>query len=121
MTEPNLPIGQRSLPPAGWYPDPDGQQRWWDGTRWGQLAQHARVLRADRNGMGTAGFILALVSILINPLALVALPMSAVGLTRAKAGEATNKGTALAGLLISGAICALWILILILSAIGSAV
>lgn len=24
-----------SLPPAGWYPDPEGAQpRWWDGTRW---------------------------------------------------------------------------------------
>ncbi|MGH8920092.1 MAG: DUF2510 domain-containing protein, partial [Acidimicrobiales bacterium] len=25
-----------SLPPAGWYPDPEGRQswRWWDGNRW---------------------------------------------------------------------------------------
>src|SRR5690625_5156947 len=23
-----------SHPPAGWYPQPDGSQRYWDGTRW---------------------------------------------------------------------------------------
>lgn len=22
------------LPPAGWYPDPQGNQRYWDGARW---------------------------------------------------------------------------------------
>lgn len=24
--------------PPGWYPDQNGQQRWWDGTQWGQVA-----------------------------------------------------------------------------------
>jgi hypothetical protein len=30
-----------SLPPAGWYADPDGsaQQRWWDGTQWTEHRQ----------------------------------------------------------------------------------
>ncbi|WP_372443460.1 DUF4870 domain-containing protein [Rhabdothermincola sediminis] len=26
-------------PPPGWYPDPTGQLRWWDGQQWGQAAQ----------------------------------------------------------------------------------
>ena len=26
------------LPPPGWYPDPYGQPRWWDGTAWGAAA-----------------------------------------------------------------------------------
>ena len=34
--------GQRAggnAPPPGWYPDPhSGQQRWWDGAQWGQIA-----------------------------------------------------------------------------------
>jgi hypothetical protein len=30
------PAGQA---PAGWYPDPNGQLRWWDGQQWGQVAQ----------------------------------------------------------------------------------
>ncbi|MFN7148705.1 MAG: DUF2510 domain-containing protein [Microthrixaceae bacterium] len=25
-------------PPPGWYQDPDGVTRWWDGTQWGQAA-----------------------------------------------------------------------------------
>jgi TM2 domain-containing membrane protein YozV len=24
-------------PPAGWYPNTQGQQQWWDGHRWGQV------------------------------------------------------------------------------------
>ncbi len=27
--------------PAGWYDDGSGQQRWWDGTQWGQYASQA--------------------------------------------------------------------------------
>jgi uncharacterized Tic20 family protein len=29
------PTGQA---PPGWYPDQQGQMRWWDGSQWGQLA-----------------------------------------------------------------------------------
>jgi hypothetical protein len=29
------PTGQQPLgPPPGWYPDPTGGVRWWDGTQW---------------------------------------------------------------------------------------
>lgn len=27
-----------SAPPPGWYPDPTGAQRWWDGWQWGPAA-----------------------------------------------------------------------------------
>jgi hypothetical protein len=32
---------ERSLsatPPPGWYPQPDGSSRWWDGTSWSRPA-----------------------------------------------------------------------------------
>ena len=32
MTEPTAPV------PAGWYPDPTGAIRWWDGAAWGPAA-----------------------------------------------------------------------------------
>jgi uncharacterized Tic20 family protein len=32
------PGASAPLPPAGWYPDPLGQSRWWDGTQWGVAA-----------------------------------------------------------------------------------
>lgn len=34
MTDPNQPTT-----PAGWYPDGQGGQRWWDGTRWTEHTQ----------------------------------------------------------------------------------
>jgi uncharacterized Tic20 family protein len=36
VTEQQQPTGQT---PPGWYPDPNGQMRWWDGQQWGQPAQ----------------------------------------------------------------------------------
>ncbi|MFZ4517391.1 MAG: DUF4870 domain-containing protein [Microthrixaceae bacterium] len=33
---------QQSTPP-GWYQDPTGATRWWDGTQWGQAAPPAQV------------------------------------------------------------------------------
>lgn len=35
--------------PAGWYPDDRGQQRWWDGQRWGVVAQPALVVHRSKD------------------------------------------------------------------------
>ena len=41
------------LPPAGWYPDRDGQRRWWDGTGWTQhAAAAAATLTSGAPGAG---------------------------------------------------------------------
>jgi hypothetical protein len=37
MSDPNQPSA-----PAGWYPDGQGGQRWWDGTRWTEHTQPAQ-------------------------------------------------------------------------------
>ncbi len=39
MSDPNQPGGQST--PAGWYPDGQGGQRWWDGTQWTEHTQPA--------------------------------------------------------------------------------
>lgn len=36
MSEQQQPAGD--LPPPGWYPDPNGERRWWDGQAWGAAA-----------------------------------------------------------------------------------
>ncbi|OLF17930.1 MmpS family transport accessory protein [Actinophytocola xanthii] len=75
----------------------------------------------QRNGLGTAGFVLGLVGLLIAlipllgvlawPLVVLGVIFSAVGIARVRRGAASNKGLAIAGLVVSivglGA-CVLW-------------
>jgi len=47
---------RKDCPPAGWYPQPDGQQRWWDGDQWTQILAPGvppvppTVAKRDRRG-----------------------------------------------------------------------
>lgn len=64
-----------------------------------------------QNGLGTAGFVLGLVGLVFSvvpivgviawPLVVLGLVLSGIGLARARAGRATNKGIAVAGLVCS--------------------
>ena len=37
------------MTPPGWYPDPTGQVRYWDGANWGHLAPQATVVPVRTN------------------------------------------------------------------------
>ena len=64
-----------------------------------------------RNGLGTAGFVLGLLGLVFSPipfvgviawpLVILGLILSLVGLSRARKGLATNKGLAIAGIILS--------------------
>lgn len=41
--------------PAGWYPQPDGRQRWWDGTQWTEHYHDATAPAADAAASSEAG------------------------------------------------------------------
>jgi hypothetical protein len=42
------PLSQSQLPPAGWYPDPQGAGlRWWDGGRWSDHVEAGPVATAS--------------------------------------------------------------------------
>ena len=73
------------------------------------------------NGLGTAGFVVGLIGLLFSflpvigviawPLVILGVIFSAVGISRANKGAATNKGLAIAGLTVSIiglVICILW-------------
>ncbi|NUT51868.1 MAG: DUF4190 domain-containing protein [Saccharothrix sp.] len=77
-----------------------------------------------RNGLGTAGFVLGLVGLVMSPIPLigvVAWPLvilglifSAVGLARVGKGKATNKGLSITGIVVSAlglAVCIAWIFV----------
>lgn len=79
------------------------------------------VPAAPRNGLGTAGFVLGLVGLLIAmipivgiiawPMVILGLIFSIVGFTRARKGLATNKGLSIAGIVLSAIgllVCVLW-------------
>ena len=75
-----------------------------------------------RNGLGTAGFVLGLIGLIFSPipfvgviawpLVIVGLILSLLGLAKARKGEATNKGLAVAGIVLSAiglVICIVWV------------
>jgi hypothetical protein len=77
---------------------------------------------APRNGLGTAGFVLGLIGLVFSfvpivgvvawPLVILGLIFSAIGFSRARSGAATNKGLAIAGVVMSviGLImCIVWV------------
>lgn len=77
---------------------------------------------APRNGMGTAGFVLGLLAAIFSvipivgvvawPLLLVGAPLSSVGIARGGRGVATNRGLAIAGLvlsLVALVFCIVWV------------
>ena len=84
--------------------------------------QMAPAAPAPRNGLGTAGFVLGLIGLIFSPipiigvvawpLVILGLIFSLVGLSRARKGHATNKGQAVAGIVLSAiglVICIVWV------------
>ena len=70
--DPNLPAAQPvpQSPPPGWYPDPRGVTRWWDGQQWGQPAA-ARVAAGggtDPKTMAVLAQVLGILTGLVGPL-----------------------------------------------------
>ncbi len=74
------------------------------------------------NGLGTAGFVVGLIGLVFSfipligvvawPLVILGIVFSAVGIAKASKGRATNKGLAIAGLVVSVVglvICVLWV------------
>jgi hypothetical protein len=77
------------------------------------------------NGLGTAGFVVGIIGLVFSfipiigviawPLVILGIIFSAIGFTRASKGRATNKGLAIAGLVVSivGLVmCILWVAVL---------
>lgn len=76
---------------------------------------------ANRNGLGTAGFVLGLIGLIFSiipvvgiiawPLVILGLIFGTLGVLRVNKGEASNKGLAIAGVVVSAiglVICILW-------------
>ena len=122
LPDPNLPApydtsGYRAAPPA--YPQP----------AYGQPAYGVPIpgypLAGPRNGMGTAALVCGIVAIPLDLtfyggviLGILAIIFGGVGLGRAKRGEATNRGAAMAGLIL-GIVALALLVILIIAAVST--
>jgi hypothetical protein len=97
---PNPTDGGTPQAAPGWYPDPAGSpvQRWWDGTAWSPATQeyapsYVPAVPAIRNTRATAGLVLGIVAMVVDPLgvpAILGIIFSGLGLSRA--GELQRVG-----------------------------
>jgi Domain of unknown function (DUF4190) len=93
--------------PAQAWGSPAPQPSWVAATPSYGMAQ-AR----PENGMGTAALVLGILGLLIcGPLTLLAIIFGAIGLQRANAGRANNRGAALTGLILGIVGAVLWFII----------
>ena len=61
------------IAPAGWYPDANGQQRWWDGAHWGAVAPAvapATPVGTDPRTLAMLAHLLGLLTGFVGPLVL---------------------------------------------------
>ncbi len=86
------------------------------------MTQQSPTVTQPSNGLGTAGFVLGLVGLIFSPIPLIgviAWPLvilgiifSAIGISKVRAGRATNNGLSIAGLVVSViglVICIIWV------------
>lgn len=85
------------------------------------VSPHPAPVTQPSNGLGTAGFVLGLIGLVFSfipviglvawPLVILGIIFSAIGVGRAAKGRATNKGLAIAGLVVSViglVVCVVW-------------
>jgi len=84
---------------------------------------YATAFTSPRNGLGTSGMVLGIIGVVLSIagigalLGILAVIFSSIGLARCKRGEATNRGSAVAGLILG--IVAIF-LVVVLFATGGA-
>jgi uncharacterized protein len=81
-------VEQQPLPPPGWYTDPYGRMRWWDGTQWGAAAPTAGT--TDPRTMAMLAHALGLVAGFIAPLVILLMAGKQDPFVRHNAAEALN-------------------------------
>lgn len=111
----HAPVG----PPAGWYPDPEGQpvMRWWDGTSWREQTQVAAPngtlppssgmqaqTRPYSQGQAVASLVLGIVGVVLPVLGLISLTMGILaivfGSRQMRRATTSGRGMAIAGFVL---------------------
>lgn len=83
--------GPDQSPPPGWYPDPSGQQRWWDGQQWGVYAsQQPSTGGTDPRTMAMLAHLLGIFTGFLGPLVIYLVNGDRDPYVRHHAAEALN-------------------------------
>lgn len=97
----------QNVVPAGWYDDGHGVMRWWDGQQWGPAQPAPLPVRHKFSGVAIAGFVLAVVSVLLFVTQVGAIILAGLAIVFSIAGMADKtrrgRGFAAAGLIIGAA------------------
>lgn len=120
MSDPGTP--QPSSPPPGWYPDPSGQNRWWDGQQWGIAASSsgspAVAGASDERSMATLAQVLAIFTGFLGPLVIYLVVKDDQPFAKHHAAEALNfQITVTIAAIVSGILMLLLIGFLLLPAV----
>ena len=104
-----------SNPPPGWYPDPSGQQRWWDGQQWGQAAGPPPTSSTDPKTMAMLAHALAIVAGFLAPLIIYLVYGNQDPFIRHHSAESLNfQITVLLAVLVSAALICVFVGIILL-------
>jgi uncharacterized protein len=79
--------------PAGWYPQPDGSQRYWDGAAWTSHVSAGAV--GDDKALAVLAHVLNVVATVIGPLVIYLVKRDESVFVRSHATEALNFGITL--------------------------
>jgi uncharacterized Tic20 family protein len=84
--------GAPAQPAAGWYPDPSGQMRWWDGAAWGAAAPMAGPARSgtEPRTMAMLAHLLGIFTGFLGPLVIYLTSAKEDPFVRHHAAEALN-------------------------------
>lgn len=78
-------------PAPGWYPDPQGQLRWWDGQQWGVVAPARPVGGGgDERNLATLAQVLAIFTGFLGPLVIYLMARDDQPFVKHHAAEALN-------------------------------
>jgi uncharacterized protein len=77
-------------PTPGWYTDPQGQLRWWDGEQWGVAAPNQGGGTSDEKNLATLAQVLAIFTGFLGPLVIYLMARDDQPFAKHHAAEALN-------------------------------
>ena len=97
--------------PAGWYPQPDGQQRYWDGQQWTQHTRPVTPGGTAQQGPGNESRVLSIIAFVFSGLAVFIPLLGLIGVGFGVAALVRKEKLGRIALIVAGSVTVLsWII-----------